>query len=212
MAQDFGGIYSIKPLYTEIRVRTDIGIARGKSISDRLKQLLKNADDFKPVIDNKIIPDIYNSNKSVFDNQGINLYGDGELWRSNSRYWQWFKEKNLGKTVKNPFLSPSSLPSHFTGDAFLNKIKIKYAKTAMLTGRLYNALSGKNRNDFWVNSKKNNFYLRCMVPYLDDLQEGRLSDGQFTEPKKILFIGKSQKEQWMKWIKEYLISQGRRID
>jgi hypothetical protein len=214
VAQDFGGIYSIKSKYTEIRVRTDIGIVRGESISDRLKQLLKNAEEFRPVINKRIIPDIWVNNKAVFDNQGVNAYGDGELWPPNSRFWAWFKREHEGETVKNPFTG-KGLPSHFEGVPFSDMIKIKYSKTAMLTGRLYNALTAKNNNkDFWIDAQsgKNNFYLRCAVPYLDDLQEGRLSNTRFIPPRKVLFIGKRQKEQWLEWIKEHLLSKGRRID
>lgn len=214
MAQDFGGIYKIKSAYTEIRIRTDIGIAKGKSVSDRLKQLLKNAEEFRPVINDRIIPDIWINNKAVFDNQGINAHGDGDHWPPNSRFWAWFKKENEGKTVKNPFAGKKGLPSHFEGVSFSDTIKVKYSRTAMLTGRLYNALTSKRNNkDFWIDAQtgKNNFYLRYAIPYLDDLQEGRLSDTHSIPPRKVLFIGKHQKEKWLEWIKEHLLSRGREI-
>lgn len=201
MAEKFGGIYTTKESFTELRIRWDIGISRSKTISERLKSLLKRAESFRPLIENKIVPDIYNNNKAVFDKQGINLYGDGVKFPENSNWWKKFKEKHLGELTKIPFSRKPSLISPFAGwTSGFDAVPIKYAKTAMLTGRLYDALSGKsNYGDFNIDITDKNLYLRSYSPYLSDLQSG-INNGK---PIKILFIGEKQKKQWLRWIKEY---------
>jgi len=201
MAEKFGGIYTTKESFAGLRIRWDIGIGRGNTISERLKAILKRAENFRPIIESKIVPDIYNNNQAVFDNQGINLHKDGQPWPENSPYWKKFKEKHLGEITKIPFARKPSLPSPFGGwSGGFDSVPIKYAKTAMLTGRLYNALSGKSRHgDFDITITDKNLYLRSYSPYLSDLQSG-INSGN---PIKVLFIGKNQKKQWMKWIKEY---------
>lgn len=104
-----GGVLSSSGV--ELRFRLDKGFGRGKnedgkSILDQVKDIYNKLkpEGIKLFLEKYIEPDIYKQNDFLFRTGGFNEYGDDAGWESNSKFWEGFKKKNIGKDVINPYM------------------------------------------------------------------------------------------------------------
>lgn len=175
----------------EINLKID-NIDTLEKISNQIENFIRKTQDFTPFFNEYIIPDIYDNNKSIFENKGYNSYGDGNKWADNSLMWKNWKNKNKGKYVNNPFASKVK-----------ENIKVcDNPDIGRLTDKMYNALT---KNKGLIEEIYNNGHtLKVSIPddidYISEFKYGN----KYSPPRNIFFIGERQKEEWKNKLNNYL--------
>ena len=150
------------------------------------RDMVQKVKDCRRFLKENILTDIIRQNKAVFENEGVNAYGDERQWIPNSHTWTRFKEDNIGKIAR----------------AYGQKFIVKYSKCEQLTGRMYKALT-RNSPSQDVEHRITNNKLEYVsnIPYLP-LQESGYGK---VPPRKILFAGKEQIKSWSNMLQKYLL-------
>lgn len=150
------------------------------------RNMVEKAKNCRRFLKENILTDITRQNRSVFDNEGVNNYGDGQKWIPNSPHWTRFKEDHIGKIAR----------------AYGQKFMIKYSKCEQLTGRMYKALTRNSPSqDIQHKITNNKLEYIANIPYLP-LQESGYGK---VPPRKILFAGKEQVKSWANMLQRYLM-------
>ncbi len=150
------------------------------------RNMVKKAKDYRRFLKENILTDIVRQNRSVFDNEGVNHYGDGQKWIPNSPIWTRFKEDHVGKIAR----------------AYGQKFMVKYSKCEQLTGRIYKALTRQSPSQDIEHRITNN-----KLEYISNISYLPLQEQGFGKvpPREILFAGKEQIKSWTNMLQKYLM-------
>lgn len=151
-----------------------------------LRDIIEKARDYRRFLKENILTDIVRQNKAVFENEGVNNYGDGARWIPNSPTWTKFKEDNINQVAR----------------AYGQSFMIKNSKCEQLTMRMYKALTRSSPSpDVEHRITNNKLEYISNIPYLP-LQESGYGK---VPPREILFAGKEQVKQWKNMLERYLM-------